>query len=142
MNDNIKRGFFRVLANAKWVPNRNPHDIHEDICKILEPYGLTIWDNEFFPITVSDATGLHDRGYYDIHVENELYGDQPVKDLMDKIVEVEGVKGIAFIDTSSVYCIPIFFTNARTPPLIFEVIKSSFVDETFFRYKHEKSISN
>lgn len=142
MNNSIKRGFFRVITSIKWTPNRNPHDIHEDISKILEPYDLTIWDNDIFPITVSDATGLHDRGYYDIHVENELYGDQPVKNLMDKIVEVEGVNGISFIDTSSVYCIPSFFTNSQTPPAVFKAIKSSFIEETLSNYKFEKSRNN
>jgi hypothetical protein len=143
MNNIIKQGFFRVIADMKWVSNRDPHDIHQDICQILEPYNLTVWDNDVFPIAMEHTTSLYERGYYDIHVtENELFGDQPVKDLMDKITGVDGVKGIAFIDTSSIYCIPIFYTNSQTPPEIFKAIKSSFIEETLYNYKYEKNRNN
>jgi hypothetical protein len=143
MNDIIKRGFFRVLVDMKWTSVRNPHYIHEDICQILEPYNLTVWDNDVFPISMGVLYETHSHGYYDIHVgENELYGDQPVKDLMDKITGVEGVKGIVFIDTSSVYCIPLFYTNSQTPLQVFKAIKSSFIEETLSSYEHEKNRNN
>ena len=139
MNNSIKRGFFRVIVNSGWIFTMNPYAVRDSICQILEPYDLTVWGDDLFPYMLGMPYEPRGCCYYDIHVvENELYGDQPVKDLMDKILEVRGVEGIAFIDTSSVYCVPIFYTNTQTPPEIFRMIKSTFIEETLRSYKREK----
>lgn len=134
--NNAKVGLFRIAIETRFIIGQTPVSIVNQILSVLAPYGLTVWDCEPKPLEIKHPNITHEHGYVDVHVcENELFGDQPVRDILESLAKIKGVTASVFIDTDSVYAIPSFLHLFTTYDAAVEFIRQSYLNEVIEEYE-------
>lgn len=134
--NNARVGLFRIAIETRFIIDQNPVSIVNQILSVLAPYDLTVWDCEPKPLEIKHPNIDHLRGYVDVHVcENELFGDQPIRDILESLAKIKGVTASVFIDTDSVYAIPTFLHLFTTYKMVVTAIKQSYLNEVIEEYQ-------
>lgn len=135
--NSINHGMFRVAVLESMLVASNLNRTIDRINDVISPYNLSVWDE---PKTLQTVmTGKSDGiplAYVDILVvEQELYGEQPIKNIIDKLSALMGVVGVIFIDTASPYNVPIFKYHGKPSDPVIKNLKRSYVKEVADDYK-------